>query len=135
MAELRSYSLSFPQVVFRMIKNVKTIVVYGLYVYCVYGPVVSCFCTLFHLVLTQHGEVSIIISLLKMKKLRLREVTQITQKVSDRGLVCVIPCGTLLSITLLGRLLLRQCIGGNIRGLSIRVIIPGGRSRGVGTGA
>lgn len=74
MAELRSYSLSFPQVAFRMIKNVKTIVVYGLYVYCVYGPVVSCFCTLFHLVFTQHGEVSIIISLLQMKKLRLREV-------------------------------------------------------------
>ena len=51
-AELRSYPLSFPQVAFRKIKNVKNIVVYGLYVYCVYGPVVSCFCTLFHLVLT-----------------------------------------------------------------------------------
>lgn len=73
-AELRSYSLSFPQVAFRKIKNVKNIVVYGLYVYCVYGHVVSCFCTLFHLVLTQHGEVSIIISLLQMKKLRLRAV-------------------------------------------------------------
>lgn len=118
----------------RKIKNVKNIVVYGLHVYCIYGPVVELF--LYTVSFSSHttwwGKFYYF-SFCRWRNWdweRLSNFPTITQKVSDRGLVCITPFGALLSTTFLGRLLLRQCIGGNIRGLEHQGDHSGGRGRG-----